>query len=178
MACFKSTVLPTFFLLRLQANGTTRPQNPKELYNLRHAHVRNVVERIFGVLKKRFRILVVAPELDLDAVANIPCALGAIHNVIVSLDPLDAAFKEGVLSDNEMRDFVWKEAEILADDTDPTQHLFDQADLAQTHITDFERKEADQYRDKVAADMWIQYEAYLLANNGNLGDENLADVPV
>jgi hypothetical protein len=28
--------------------------NAQELYNLRHASARNVVERIFGVLKERF----------------------------------------------------------------------------------------------------------------------------
>lgn len=31
-----------------------RPQNREELYNLRHASARNVVERIFGVVKRRF----------------------------------------------------------------------------------------------------------------------------
>jgi hypothetical protein len=31
------------------------PATPRELYNLRHAVGRNVVERIFGVLKRRFR---------------------------------------------------------------------------------------------------------------------------
>jgi uncharacterized protein (DUF2062 family) len=30
------------------ANGNN-PQNPKELYNLRHASARNVVERIFAL---------------------------------------------------------------------------------------------------------------------------------
>ena len=34
------------------------PHNPKELFNLRHASVaRNAIERIFGILKQRFRIL-------------------------------------------------------------------------------------------------------------------------
>src|ERR1700690_2668566 len=42
-----------------------RPENPKELFNLRHASARKVIERIFGVLKRRFRILVVPPEYDM-----------------------------------------------------------------------------------------------------------------
>jgi hypothetical protein len=33
------------------------PKNPKELFNLRHSSLRNAVERIFGVLKKRFKVL-------------------------------------------------------------------------------------------------------------------------
>ena len=40
-----------------------RPRNYKELYNLRHASARNVVERIFGVLKRRFRLMVAAPDV-------------------------------------------------------------------------------------------------------------------
>lgn len=30
-----------------------KPKNPKELFNLRHSSLRNVIERIFGVAKKR-----------------------------------------------------------------------------------------------------------------------------
>jgi len=33
------------------------PLNYKELFNLRHASLRNAIERTFGVLKKRFDIL-------------------------------------------------------------------------------------------------------------------------
>jgi DDE superfamily endonuclease len=48
--------------LREQARAAERPQNPKELFNLRHASLRNVIERIFGVLKNRFVILQKAPR--------------------------------------------------------------------------------------------------------------------
>lgn len=41
-----------------------RPQNAKELYNLRHAQLRNVVERIFAVWKKRFPILMTMPAFN------------------------------------------------------------------------------------------------------------------
>jgi len=33
---------------------TSRPVNAQELYNLRHAQLRNAVERIIGVLKRHF----------------------------------------------------------------------------------------------------------------------------
>ena len=33
------------------------PENPVELFNLRHASLRNFIERAFGVLKKRFPII-------------------------------------------------------------------------------------------------------------------------
>ena len=59
-----------------------RPTNKEELFNLRHSSARNVIERIFGVLKRRFRILLLAPEYNLDIQARIPAALCAIHNFI------------------------------------------------------------------------------------------------
>src|SRR5215471_13726721 len=43
--------------LTLLIKNNCRPRNEKELYNLRHASLRNVIERIFGVSKKRFKIL-------------------------------------------------------------------------------------------------------------------------
>ena len=39
-----------------------RPQNHKELFNYRHAQLRNVIECIFGVVKRRFKVLVIAQE--------------------------------------------------------------------------------------------------------------------
>jgi hypothetical protein len=42
----------------------------------------NVIECIFGVLKRLFRILLLAPEYSLEIQARIPSALSAIHNFI------------------------------------------------------------------------------------------------
>jgi hypothetical protein len=64
-----------------------RLRNKEELFNLRHAGLRNVIERAFGVMKRQWRILVIPPEYDLDTQAHIPAALCAIHNFIQILDP-------------------------------------------------------------------------------------------
>ena len=34
-----------------------KPKDKKELFNLRYAQLRNMVERIFGILKRRFLYL-------------------------------------------------------------------------------------------------------------------------
>ena len=41
----------------LREFGNNRPQNYKELYNLRHFSLRTTIERAFAALKNRFRIL-------------------------------------------------------------------------------------------------------------------------
>jgi hypothetical protein len=53
--------------LREWSQGNQRPRNAKELFNLRHSQLRNAIERIFGVLKKRFPILTTYPEYRFDA---------------------------------------------------------------------------------------------------------------
>jgi hypothetical protein len=65
-----------------------KPVDREELFNLRHAQARNCIERIFGVVKKRFRILLLAPEYKKDkGLQNrIPSALIAIHNFIRHYD--------------------------------------------------------------------------------------------
>jgi hypothetical protein len=63
--------------------------NKEELFNLRHASARNAIEHIFGVLKRRFRILLLAPEYSMDIQKRIPAALAAIHNFISIHNPHD-----------------------------------------------------------------------------------------
>ncbi|KAF4042739.1 DDE superfamily endonuclease [Phytophthora infestans] len=43
--------------LKEWSKASGRPKNGKELFNLRHSKARNVVERVIGVLKRRFKIL-------------------------------------------------------------------------------------------------------------------------
>jgi hypothetical protein len=61
---------------------TYRPHNPQELFNLWHAQAQNVIERIFGVLKCHFYILLFGPEYQYSVQAQISAALCAIYNFI------------------------------------------------------------------------------------------------
>jgi DDE superfamily endonuclease len=60
--------------------------NAKELFNLHHAQACNVIERIFGVLKQCFRILLLLPCYPLDFQPCIPVALCAPQNFIQEID--------------------------------------------------------------------------------------------
>jgi hypothetical protein len=66
-----------------------RPCNHKELFNLHHAMLRNVVECIFGVVKRHFHILLLPPEYSMEIQACIPPAFCLVHNVIQVHDPND-----------------------------------------------------------------------------------------
>jgi hypothetical protein len=61
---------------------TYRPCNPQELFNLWHAQAQNVIERIFGVLKHHFHILLLGPKYQYSIQAQIPATLCAIYNFI------------------------------------------------------------------------------------------------
>jgi len=47
----------TRYHLKEQRLAGKKPENSKELFNLRHASKRNVIERIFGVVKRKYQIL-------------------------------------------------------------------------------------------------------------------------
>ena len=53
------------------------PMNVKELFNLRHSSLRISVERAFGVLKKRFRVLDAEPfwEFDMQVKVVLVCCV-------------------------------------------------------------------------------------------------------
>jgi len=49
-------------LLNTVTNHIFKPYNKKELFNLRHSFLRNVIKRIFDILKRRFKIFRSPPE--------------------------------------------------------------------------------------------------------------------
>ncbi|KAJ4793852.1 nuclease [Rhynchospora pubera] len=55
---------------------------PEELYNHRHAQLRNVIERTFGVLKMRFKILKCMPNYKYRKQTLIVMACCILHNFI------------------------------------------------------------------------------------------------
>jgi hypothetical protein len=58
-----------------------KPENAKELFNLRHSSLRNVIERIFGVLKRQWQILGgKGCEYSIDTQVDLFCALIGLYN--------------------------------------------------------------------------------------------------
>ncbi|XP_039127555.1 protein ALP1-like [Dioscorea cayenensis subsp. rotundata] len=64
--------------------GSRTPQNAKELFNLRHSSARTSVERAFGSLKGRFKILSSRPFFPFKTQAELVLACCVLHNYIIS----------------------------------------------------------------------------------------------
>lgn len=120
-----------------------RPSNPKELFNLRHSALRNVVERVFGVAKRKFKILRSQPEYPLASQIKLVLALACVTNIIHSVEGEDMF--EGV-DDNELDEPDEEELEVAQ---------------AMERLGGQRGKDAAKFRDNIAQQMWIDYQDYL-----------------
>ena len=91
---------------------------------------------LFGVLKRCFRILLLAPEYSLEIQAQIPAALAAIHNFIHIHDPDD----EGPLIANN----------------DNSSHDYSHEDCGP--IFTHNNEDVDEQQDQIAQAMWDDYQ--------------------
>lgn len=121
--------------------ASRRPQNACELFNLRHSGARNVIERIFGVVKRRFRLMVAAPEYSLEVQGKIIRAICVLHNFICVHNPdEDLGVTDAELSRRTPRRSV--------------------ADFRGS-VSAEERTNANARRDEIAQRMWEQYQEYI-----------------
>ena len=91
-------------------------------------------------MKRCFRILVYPAEISMDYQARIPAALAAIHNFIHIHDP------------DELVDFV---------EADDIERGFFAGELAEGETRPTEKRQANERRDQIAAEMWEQYQGEL-----------------
>lgn len=129
------------------------PANAKELFNLRHSSARNIIERMFGILKNRFEILQHNPHLTPKVQAHLPAALAAIHNVIRKYDP-------GEIEDR-MKELDVAEFDINELDPEVEHEEGTEGELAKGPPRPAEKKDAERRRDEMAEHMWIQYQQVL-----------------
>ena len=143
----------------------TRPKTKEELFNHRHAILRNVIERIFGVLKRRFRILLLAPEYNVDIQSRLPTALCALHNFIRTHDPDDdnETQENGVPVDNGDEDvqvpgLFLPEVEPEAGGPGGTS-----------------QNRAISMRNRIASELWAQYQQVLRDREGDMNESEEDD---
>jgi hypothetical protein len=123
-------------------NCSRSPKDHKELFNLRHSQLRNVVERIFGAAKKKFKMLRELLHYPIETQIRIQPAIGLIINFIRIHDPDD-------IPDPEPNE-DGEEEEELSEDC-----------LAEDGIRGAESTRAVGLRERIALAMWDSYQIEL-----------------
>jgi hypothetical protein len=93
----------------------------KETFNYAHSSLRNVIERAFGVLKMKWRILLEIPSYPAETQTHIICACMALHNFIRLNGEFDSDF---AVVDNNIN-YVPVEATLDQPETMPTPESSD-----------------------------------------------------
>jgi hypothetical protein len=115
------------------------PTNQNELFNLRHASLRNVIERIFGIFKSRFLIFKSAPPFSFKTQAEIVLSCAALHNFL----------RQKCRSDEFSSD---EEDETDVDNAN--QNSEENGGEENVETQEQEREHARHWRATIAADMW------------------------
>jgi hypothetical protein len=68
--------------LKEQRQADLRPNTAKELFNLCHASLHNVIKQIFRVVKRRFKILGTVVEYSIDTQIHLVLGILALYNFI------------------------------------------------------------------------------------------------
>ncbi|XP_073048988.1 uncharacterized protein [Primulina eburnea] len=115
------------------------PEDAKELFNLRHASLRNVIERLFGIFKSRFKLFKTAPPFKYTTQTEIVLACAALHNF----------FRKECRSDEfqvetEIEVPPFSSEQVYEDDN--FGELFDTQEQQRTN--------ANAWRDAIANQMW------------------------
>ena len=144
----------------------SRPKTMQELYNLRHAQLRNVIERCLGVLKRRWKILQVPPEYALGVQNKLMLVLPALHNFIrSSTSEEDAVYLE---VDREMRDMQREKRRNFLErknrghfedgqNEDETQQDGELSYNTENRLSEQEGRKMSKLRDEIVQKMWENY---------------------
>ncbi|KAF7333870.1 putative nuclease HARBI1 [Mycena venus] len=114
-----------------------------ELFNLRHAQLRNIIERIFGVSKRRFRVLVSRPKMGYHQQTLMVGAAAALHNFL--------RIHEGI-NDIDDDKYDIEGHPFLAG---AGNNVIDEEDVFAVDAA--EKTRADARRDRITQAMWAVY---------------------
>ncbi|XP_017441285.2 protein ANTAGONIST OF LIKE HETEROCHROMATIN PROTEIN 1-like [Vigna angularis] len=136
----KSTVMTPYRGVRYHLKEFTRrgPQNARELFNHRHSSLRNVIERTFGVLKKRFPIIPsgTEPHYGLETMTDIILCCCILHNFIRGVDNDDPLINE---VDNELNER-------------------EEHNVSSSQVREDDYRLGSTIRDAIADEMWQDYQ--------------------
>jgi hypothetical protein len=136
----------TRYHLREQALASQKPKTKEELFNLRHAQLRNAIERIFGVLKRKFQILNKPAEFSIKVQIDLILALTGLFNYITD---------DQRANDEDFNDLNQYDTDDTASETIPYPlPSFSTVQLAA-------KEQMIRFRDTIATAMWDDYQNYI-----------------
>ena len=71
-----------WYYLKEQQQADLRPNTAKELFNLHYTSLQNVIERIFGVVKRKFKVLGLVAEYSIDIQIYFVLSFITLYNFI------------------------------------------------------------------------------------------------
>ena len=154
------------------------PQNRRELFNMYHCSARNYIERLWGVLKKRFPILNDLPTFPLDKQIQIIYACATLHNFIKQTpqnrdeqeDEYLAEVKQAeaadlhIAFDNEGQRFAHERFHYVADPNEEEEL---------DELEEEDNQDSILWRDRIAAAMWNEYVIRRWERRGGPQDEEV-----
>ncbi|CAL8178212.1 unnamed protein product [Prunus armeniaca] len=128
----------TSFRITTRKRGSD-PETATELFNLRHASLRNVIERIFGIFKSRFTIFKLAPPFPYRTQAELVLACSGLHNFLRRECRSD---EFPIEPENESS----SSSPLLGNEGDNVEQVFETQEQ--------QRENANEWRVGIASDMW------------------------
>ncbi|XP_026432316.1 uncharacterized protein LOC113329688 [Papaver somniferum] len=125
----------------LKEFGGNRPKCAKELFNLRHASLRNAIERAIGILKRRFTILQLQPQYPFESQVKIVLACCILHNHIRR-----ECINDLIFDDENLQNLLETDPRMQQDSECPT--------LGRNR----QREVASELRTSIADAMWNDYQ--------------------
>ncbi|XP_026450957.1 uncharacterized protein LOC113351121 [Papaver somniferum] len=125
----------------LKEFGGNRPKCAKELFNLRHASLRNAIERAIGILKRRFTILQLQPQYPFESQVKIVFACCILHNHIRG-----ECINDLIFDDENLQNLLETDPRMQQDSECPT--------LGRNR----QREVASELRTSIADAMWNDYQ--------------------
>ena len=127
--------------LKEWSKSNLRPQNKEELFNLRHSSLRNIIERTYGVVKKRFTIVSLMRPYSFEFQCAIVLSAFYLHNFI-----------RRKKLENDIEDEYEKE---MFEETESDAEMEINAPFNENTNTDARALNA--WRDGIAQQMWMSY---------------------
>jgi len=131
--------------LEEQARPRLKSQNKEELFNLRHASLRNVIERQFDVLKRRFKIIRTAPKFSLSIQTRLIYALTSLNNFITRNNIVPDLYQANLDSEELIQDPILDTLPF-----EPNSPIM------------------DDIREAIASQMWVDYCNYTTRLRGRV----------